>query len=235
MSHISLQQISKLFSAGGETVEALKNVDLEIEKGEFIAVVGPSGSGKSTLLHLIGGLDRQTSGELFVDEKPLDSLKDHELSKYRSRQIGFIFQDFHLQQNLTITENVEVPLMFANNKIRREATLEKKAHELLGTVGLKERLNHRPNQISGGQKQRVAIARALINKPKIVLADEPTGNLDSVTAKKIITLLKRLHKEKDVTMIVVTHDREIAKYADRIIEIKDGKLVEQNKFSKFTR
>jgi putative ABC transport system ATP-binding protein len=232
---IKLHQISKIFSAGGETVQALNNVNLEIEKGEFVAIVGPSGSGKSTLLHLIGGLDKPSEGEITVGGIALDSLKDRELSRYRSRQVGFIFQDFHLQPNLTITENVEVPLMFADTNIRKEATLEKKARELLATVGLKDRLHHKPNQVSGGQKQRVAIARALINRPKIVLADEPTGNLDSVTAKKIITLLKRLHKEKDVTMIVVTHDREIARYAERIIEIKDGKLIEQNSFSRFTR
>ena len=235
MPIIKLHQISKIFSAGGETVQALNNVNLEIEKGEFVAIVGPSGSGKSTLLHLIGGLDKPSEGEITVGGIALDSLKDRELSRYRSRQVGFIFQDFHLQPNLTITENVEVPLMFADTNIRKEATLEKKARELLATVGLKDRLHHKPNQVSGGQKQRVAIARALINRPKIVLADEPTGNLDSVTAKKIITLLKRLHKEKDVTMIVVTHDREIARYAERIIEIKDGKLIEQNSFSRFTR
>jgi len=164
----------------------------------------------------------------------LGLMNDRQISRYRNREIGFVFQDFHLQPHLNIVENVEIPLMFSGFRKRKESTMAKKAKELLSSIGLKDRLAHRPTEISGGQKQRVAIARALINKPKIILADEPTGNLDSVTGKKIITLLKRLHHDNAVTMVVVTHDREIARYAERIIEIKDGRLVEQNKFDKFT-
>jgi len=234
MSFISLREVGKSYRTGDESVEALKNISLEINKGEFIVIVGPSGSGKSTLLHLIGGLDTASEGEVIVEGKLLTSLNDKKLSRYRNKEIGFIFQDFHLHKGLNLVENVEIPLMFSETKNRKETSMQKKAAEILSSVGLKSRLNHRPSQISGGQKQRVAIARALINNPKIVLADEPTGNLDSQTGKKIITLLKRLHKEKNITMLVVTHDREIAKHAERIIEIKDGRLIEKNHFDKFT-
>ncbi len=234
MTLISLENICKTYRTGGEAVDALKDISFEIKKGEFIVIVGPSGSGKSTLLHLMGGLDNPTSGLIKIDGKALSGRSDKQISRYRSREIGFIFQDFHLLPYLNVVENVEIPLMFSGSRIRKEATLERKAKELLASFGLNERLNHRPAEISGGQKQRVAIARALINKPKIILADEPTGNLDSQTGKKIIALLKRLHKEQDMTMVIVTHDREIAKNAERIIEIKDGRLVERNKFEKFT-
>jgi putative ABC transport system ATP-binding protein len=234
VSLIKLNQVGKIFRIGDEEIAALKSVSLEIEKGEFVAVVGPSGSGKSTLLHLIGGLDKPTYGEVEIDGVLLNKMRDRKLSRYRNSKIGFVFQDFHLQDYLTVIENVQIPLMFAKRRIRREATLQKKAEELLESVGLSERRNHRPNQISGGQKQRVAIARALINKPKIILADEPTGNLDSVTGGTIIKLLKKIHEKNGVTIVVVTHDREIARYADRIIEIKDGELIEKNGFAKFT-
>ena len=234
MTLISLKNVGKIYTAGSEHIEALKDISLGIAEGEFVVIVGPSGSGKSTLLHLIGGLDSPTSGEIKVDGRTLGQMNDRQISRYRNREIGFVFQDFHLQPHLNIVENVEIPLMFSGSRKRKEATMAKKAKELLSSIGLKDRLAHRPSEISGGQKQRVAIARALINKPKIVLADEPTGNLDSVTGKKIITLLKRLHRDNAVTMVVVTHDREIARYAERIIEIKDGRLVEQNKFNKFT-
>jgi putative ABC transport system ATP-binding protein len=234
MPLISLRNIGKTYKTGDESVEALKDITLDIDAGEFVVIVGPSGSGKSTLLHLIGGLDSPTAGEIRVDGRLLDRMNDRQISRYRNHEIGFIFQDFHLQPHLDIVENVEIPLMFSGSRKRKEATIAKKARDLLVSIGLKDRLSHRPSEISGGQKQRVAIARALINKPKIILADEPTGNLDSVTGKKTITLLKRLHKENAVTMIVVTHDREIANYAERIVEIKDGRLIEQNKFDKFT-
>jgi putative ABC transport system ATP-binding protein len=234
MTFISLKNVDKTYRSGDESVEALKDVSLEIEKGEFIAIVGPSGSGKSTLLHLIGGLDSASTGEVIVDGKPLNSLNDKRLSRYRNREIGFIFQEFHLQNGLNLVENVEIPLMFAGTKNRKETSMQKKAEEILSSVGLNNRFRHRPSEISGGQKQRVAVARALINNPKIILADEPTGNLDSQTGKKIITLLKRLHKEKKITMLVVTHDREIARHAERIVEIKDGRIIEKNGFDKFT-
>jgi putative ABC transport system ATP-binding protein len=231
---IKLNQVGKIYRVGEEEILALKSIDLEINKGEFVVIVGPSGSGKSTLLHLIGGLDKPTHGEISVDGAIINKMRDRELSRYRNGKIGFIFQDFHLQNYLNIVENVEIPLMFSKSKIRKESTIQKKAREILISIGLKERLNHHPNQISGGQKQRVAIARALINDPKIILADEPTGNLDSATGGKIIKLLKRIHKEKGVTVVVVTHDRDIAKHADRIVEIRDGQLIERNRFEKFT-
>lgn len=231
---IELQNIQKIYKTGDETVTALKNINLNIDDGEFVAIVGPSGSGKSTLLHLIGGLDKPSDGNIIVDGKNLRKLKDKDLSRYRNKEIGFVFQDFHLQSHLTLLENVEIPLMFASGKRRKEATMQKKAKELLQLVDIGDRMNHRPSEISGGQKQRTAIARAIINKPNILLADEPTGNLDSVTGKSIIDLLKMLHKKEKMTVIVVTHDREIAKFAERIVEIKDGLLIESTSFKKFT-
>lgn len=231
---IHLQKVGKEYRVGTEHVHALKEIDLTIGEGEFVAIVGPSGSGKSTLLHLIGGLDTPTDGTVRVNKKNLQTLNDKALSRFRNKEIGFIFQEFHLQSNLSIVENVEMPLMFSDAKSKKEAVMQKKARGLLTVVGLEERLNHKPNEISGGQKQRVAIARALINNPRILLADEPTGNLDSITGKNIIHLLKDLHRKKNLTIVIVTHDREIAKAAERIIEIKDGLLIEKNSFEKFT-
>jgi putative ABC transport system ATP-binding protein len=222
---LQLTNVSKIYHVGDESIPALKNINLEIDDGEFVAIEGPSGSGKSTLLHLIGGLDTPTSGEIKVNRKIINGLKDRELSKYRNREIGFVFQDFQLQPGLNVLENVEVPLMFATGRKRREATIEKKSRELLKNVGLEDRLAHRPTEISGGQKQRAAIARALVNKPKILLADEPTGNLDSVTGRAIIGLLRHLHAKEKTTMVIVTHDRDIAKYADRMIHIRDGQII----------
>jgi putative ABC transport system ATP-binding protein len=232
---IELKNISRIYRVGDESITALKDISLKINDGEFIAIVGPSGSGKSTLLHLIGGLDKSTGGEILVDGKNIQKLKDRELSEYRNKKIGFVFQDFHLQPHLTLLENVEIPLLFAGGKKRKEAVMQKKAKELLELVDVGERMNHRPAEISGGQKQRTAIARAIINNPHILLADEPTGNLDSQTGNAIIALLKKLHQKEKMTVIVVTHDHEIAKNAGRIIEIKDGKLIESKRFEKFTR
>lgn len=229
---IEIKDVSKIYHVGNEEIEALSGVSLSIKEGEFVAIVGPSGSGKSTLLHLIAGLDKPSYGEVVVQKKNLALTPDSVLSKYRNRTIGFIFQEFHLLQHLSILENVKVPLMFASHE--EKASHQKKATELLEDLHLGDRLNHRPNEISGGQKQRVAIARALINTPKIILADEPTGNLDSVTGKAIIDLLKKVHKQKKLTLIIVTHDKEIAKAAQRVIEIKDGKLVTKNRPTRFT-
>lgn len=228
MSRIQLNNVSKTYTVGTEAIEALRNINLTIEKGEFLAIVGPSGSGKSTLLHLIGGLDTPTGGTITVDDQEIGALKDTPLSTYRSKKVGFIFQDFKLQPHLTTLENVRMPQLFSRAKRKQSAKA------MLEKVGLGKRLHHKPTEISGGQKQRVAIARALINKPDIIIADEPTGNLDSVTGKKIITLLKKIHKESGVTMIIVTHDQNIAKHAHRIVEIKDGKLKHKNDFTKFT-
>lgn len=227
MSRIQLNNVSKTYTVGTESIEALKNIDLTIKEGEFLAIVGPSGSGKSTLLHLIGGLDAPTKGTITIGKQEIGTLNDTDLSTYRSQKVGFIFQDFKLQPHLTALENVRMPQLFSRAKTKQspKAILEK--------VGLGKRLHHKPTEISGGQKQRVAIARALINKPDIIIADEPTGNLDSITGKKIIDLLKKIHKESGITMIIVTHDQNIAKHAHRIVEITDGKLKEKNNFKKF--
>jgi len=229
---IDLKNVRKIYRIGNEEVEALKGIDLSIDDGEFVAIVGPSGSGKSTLLHLIAGLDKPSEGEVMVQKKNILTSSDSVLSKYRNRTIGFIFQEFHLLAHLNILENVKVPLMFASRE--EKSSHQKKAREILEDLKLGDRLHHRPHEISGGQKQRVAIARALINNPKIILADEPTGNLDSVTGKSILDLLKKIHKQKKLTLIIVTHDREIAKAADRVIEIKDGKILTKNGPTKFT-
>lgn len=227
MSRIQLNNVSKTYTVGTTSVEALKNINLTIEEGEFLAIVGPSGSGKSTLLHLLGGLDAPTKGSITVDNEDIGKLKDTNLSTYRSQKVGFIFQDFKLQPHLTALENVRMPQLFSRAKEKQSP------QSILTKVGLSKRLHHKPNEISGGQKQRVAIARALINKPSIIIADEPTGNLDSVTGKKIIDLLKKIHKEEGVIMIIVTHDQNIAQHAHRIVEIKDGKLKEKNNFKRF--
>ena len=226
---INLTNVSKTYKVGNESIKALKDITLTIEKGEFLAIVGPSGSGKSTLLHLIGGLDAPTTGTITVEGEDIVKLKDKALSAYRNGKIGFIFQDFKLQQHLTALENVRMPQFFANKKPQKG--IAKKA---LKTVDVEDRKKHKPSELSGGQKQRVAIARALVNNPHIIIADEPTGNLDSTTGKTIVELLKKIHKENGSTLIIVTHDKNIAEYATRIIEIKDGKLIAKNNFNKFT-
>jgi len=230
---IQIKNLSKTYQVGDQLVPALKNVSLNIEDGEFLVIVGPSGSGKSTLMHLIGGLDQPSEGSIEIDGTDIANMKDKELSGFRNSKIGFIFQDFKLHPHLDILENVKVPLVFNRKKNYKTTTMERNAKKLLKEVGLNERVTHKPDQISGGQKQRVAIARALVNNPSVVLADEPMGDLDSLTGKKIIQLLKNFHVRKKVTMIVVTHDMSIAKYATRTVEIKDGRLVSRNKFKKF--
>lgn len=219
---ISIKKVSKQYKIGKEVVHALKEVDLDIYEGEILALVGPSGSGKSTLLHLIGGLDTPDEGEIRFGDIELHALKDKELSYYRNETIGFIFQFFNLQQYLNVKENVEVPLIFRgeNPDIR-----EKAAIEAVEAVGLKERIKHLPTQLSGGQMQRVAIARSLVNKPKIILADEPTGNLDRNTGIEIIELIRKINRELNTTVVIVTHDNFIASKADRIIKLSDGRIV----------
>lgn len=195
---------------------ALKEATINIEAGEFVAIVGPSGSGKSTLLQLIGGLDKPTKGQITVDNQKISRKNDNELSTYRNQKIGFIFQEFHLEQNLTVLENILLPTYFGKHKTYNP-------DELLTEVELLNKKNNKVKTLSGGQKQRVAIARAFINQPKIILADEPTGNLDEKTGQKIIKLLKKIHKKHRTTFLIATHDLNIAKVADRIIRIKDGK------------
>ena len=216
MSAIELRDVRKRYDTGGEVVEALSGVSLSVEPGEFVSVIGPSGSGKSTLLNLLGLLDTPTSGEVFVEGRPANDLTDTERTRARKESIGFVFQDFYLIPTLTAVENVTVPTIFGD-----DPTAERRARELLTTVGLGDRLDHRPTELSGGQKQRVAIARSLINTPRIVLADEPTGNLDTDTGTTILDELSRI-TDDGVAVIAVTHDELVTEYADRVIELVDG-------------
>ncbi|RLF77060.1 ABC transporter ATP-binding protein [Thermococci archaeon] len=204
-------------------VPALRGVDLKIYEGEFIAIVGPSGSGKTTLLNMLGLLDRPTAGQIYVDGMEVSSLNDNQLSEIRLRKIGFIFQYYNLMPILTALENVEMPMVLAGLPKKERI---KRAKELLKAVGLERFIRHKPNEMSGGQQQRVAIARALANNPSIVLADEPTGNLDTKTSEEIIKLLGRINREKGTTLVVVTHDPDIAEKAHRILQIRDGILKE---------
>lgn len=221
---IEVKNVSKVYKMGKETVTALNNVDLKIEDGEFVAIVGPSGSGKSTLMHLVGGLDTPTTGSVFVDGKDISKLKDKEMSRYRNRTIGFVFQAFNLENTQTALENVMMPLIFAGVSGRARIEKAKKALEM---VGLGDKMKHKPNEMSGGQRQRVSIARALVNEPQIIFADEPTGNLDSKNGALIMKLLEDLN-EKGYTIIMVTHNMEEAKKAKRLIRIKDGQVEEVN-------
>jgi putative ABC transport system ATP-binding protein len=204
---------------GEVTVAALKGISLRIAQGDFVAILGPSGSGKSTMLHVLGGLDKPEEGEVLIENISLYKLDDNKLTDMRLQKIGFVFQFFNLLPRLTALRNVELPLTLANLPERES---KEKAREMLELVGLGDRLTHRPTELSGGEQQRVAIARALINDPKIVLADEPTGNLDTTTGGEIVGLMKRLNKEKGQTFVVVTHDIGVAESADRIVFLKDG-------------
>lgn len=218
---IDIKNLTKTYRLGDETLHALDDVSCTIAAGEFVAITGPSGSGKSTLANIIGGLDRPTAGTIMVDGEDLSKERDKQLSDYRNRHIGFVFQSFNLQGTHTALENVMLPLVFARMK---PAERKARAKECLEMVGLGDRLRHKPTQLSGGQRQRVAIARALAVRPSIILADEPTGNLDSARGEEIMKLLRDLNKQ-GITLIVITHDLSIAKQADRVIQIKDGKIV----------
>ncbi|MEM4992160.1 ABC transporter ATP-binding protein [Priestia sp. SB1] len=217
---ISLEKINKQYTVGDEVVKALDNVSLEIEKGEFLAIVGPSGSGKSTLMNILGCLDIPTSGKYILDGITIEKAKENELSTIRNQKIGFIFQNFNLLTKLSAIENVELPLIYRGVK---QGERRKVATESLEKVGLGERVHHLPTKLSGGQQQRVAIARALAGNPPILLADEPTGALDSKTSKAIMELLKELNKQGH-TIVIITHDLEVANQAKRVVQIKDGKL-----------
>lgn len=219
---IELKNVSKEYKQGGREVHALRGVSLSIEKGDFLSVMGPSGSGKSTLLNLIGGLDQPSGGEIFIDGKALHGISDDELTLIRRRRVGFIFQFFNLLPILTAVENVSLPLLLEGAPF---AQVKPKAEELLGRVGLGARMEHRPEQLSGGEMQRVAIARALVSNPAVLLADEPTGNLDSHTSEEIFLLLKSLN-EQGQTIVMVTHDSRAAAYGSRIITLKDGAVSE---------
>jgi putative ABC transport system ATP-binding protein len=222
MEIIRTQNLVKDYNLGKIKVRALSGVDMQIHKGEFVAIMGPSGSGKSTLMHIIGCLDRPTEGEYFLDETLVSKMPKSSLAAVRNRKIGFVFQSFNLLPHLNILKNVELPLMYGGMSYSKR---RQKAKEILESVGLGDRLRHKPTELSGGQRQRVAIARAIVNDPSILLADEPTGNLDSQAGGDILEIFDQLHKQGN-TVIMVTHDKYIAQRADRIIRIMDGKIVD---------
>ena len=217
MELLRVENLSKSYGKGEAKVDALKNINLSIKKGEFIAIVGPSGSGKSTLLHLLGGVDKPTSGNVFINDINIYDLKEKDLAIFRRRNLGLIYQFYNLIPVLTVKENILLPAELDNRKIDKEYL-----EDLLKTLDLKERENHLPSELSGGQQQRTSIGRALINRPSIVLADEPTGNLDSKNSKEIVELLKVSVKKYNQTLIMITHDTNIALQADRVITIEDG-------------
>lgn len=217
---LKTEALTKIYGKGQNSVTALENVDLSVEQGEFLAIVGTSGSGKSTLLHMLGGLDRPTSGKVYVENKDIFSLKDEPLTIFRRRKIGFVFQAFNLVPTLNVYENIVFPIQLDGNTIDDTFT-----NEVISSLGLAEMLNRLPNQLSGGQQQRVAIARALATKPAIVLADEPTGNLDSKTSQDVLSLLKVTGQKYSQTIVMITHNEAIAQMADRIIRIEDGHII----------
>ena len=221
---IRTEHLSKVYRMGEIEVPALRDVSLEIEEGEFLAIVGPSGSGKSTLLNMLGCLDKPTSGAVFIGGVNTASLSENELAEIRREKIGFIFQQFNLIHSLTALENVSLPMFFAG--VNSDARI-KRAAELLAKVGLEKRMHHKPSELSGGQQQRVAIARALSNNPAVIIGDEPTGNVDSETGDAIMGILEGLNRNEGRTIIVVTHDTEIAAHAPRVIRMKDGRLLEE--------
>lgn len=222
MTILQTNGLKKYYGTGDTQVKALDGVDLSIEQGEFVAIVGTSGSGKSTLLHMLGGLDRPTAGTVTVDGKNIFALKDEELTIFRRRKIGFVFQAYNLVPVLSVWENIVLPIQLDGNKVDEDFV-----GEVVSTLGLEKKLRSLPNQLSGGQQQRVAIARALATKPAILLADEPTGNLDSKTSQDVLGLMKVTGQKFGQTMVMITHNEEIAQLADRIIRIEDGRIVER--------
>ncbi|WP_442602463.1 ABC transporter ATP-binding protein [Paenibacillus sp. KN14-4R] len=219
MEILKIEHLSKIYGTGESAVKALDDVSFSVQKGEFVAIIGPSGSGKSTLLHMLGGVDRPTGGRVYVQDTDMYALNETQLAIFRRRQIGLIYQFFNLIPVLTVEENITLPLLLDKQKVD-----QKQLDGLVNTLNLQHRLNHLPNQLSGGQQQRVSIGRALIGNPAIMLADEPTGNLDSKNSSEIVDLLKMLNKTYHQTLIVITHDERIALQADRIISIEDGRI-----------
>jgi putative ABC transport system ATP-binding protein len=221
---ISVRQLSKIYQVGEISVHALRGISLEIAAGEFVTVVGPSGSGKSTLMHILGCLDKPTSGEYLLEGKDVSKLSDDELSWIRNRQIGFVFQGFNLLARTSALENVELPLLYGGSGVS-PGERRKRAVDALAAVGLEERAAHHPNQLSGGQQQRVAIARALVNHPTILMADEPTGNLDSRTSIEVMDIFQELKEQRGITIVLITHEQQVAEYGSRIVTFKDGRIV----------
>lgn len=224
MEILRVEHLSKIYNTGENAIKAVDDISFSVEKGEFVAIVGASGSGKSTLLHLLGGVDRPTSGKVYIDNKDIYALNDEQLAIFRRRQIGLIYQFYNLIPILNVVENITLPCDLDNKEVNST-----RLNELLRTLNLENRKEHLPNQLSGGQQQRVSIGRALINNPAIILADEPTGNLDSKNSEEIVSLLKLSNREHKQTIIIITHDLEIAKEADRIIHLEDGKIVRDEK------
>lgn len=219
MEILRVEHLSKIYGKGENEVRALDDVSFSVEKGQFVAIIGPSGSGKSTLLHILGGVDRPTSGKVFLEGQDVFAQNEDQLAIFRRRQVGLIYQFYNLIPVLNVTENITLPVLMDGRKVNQE-----RLDDLLTTLALKGRENHLPNQLSGGQQQRVSIGRALMNSPAVVLADEPTGNLDSKNSQEIVDLLKLSNKQYGQTLIVITHDESIALQADRIITIEDGKI-----------
>ncbi len=224
-SIIQISDLKRDFALGNQIVKVLKGIDLNVNKNEYVALMGPSGSGKSTLMNLIGCLDTPTSGEYILNKKDVSKLTDDELAEIRNQEIGFVFQTFNLLPRSNALDNVSLPLVYAGMD---KSSRDKRATEVLDQVGLSDRMDHRPNQLSGGQRQRVAVARALVNKPSIILADEPTGNLDSKTSVEIMKLFDEIHRNGN-TIIVVTHEEDIAEHAERIIRLTDGVITSDEK------
>ena len=227
MELIKLRNLSKTYQIGHNEIEALKKVNLLIQNGEFVAIMGPSGSGKSTLMNLLGCLDKPSSGEYILDDNIINKLDSNKLAEIRNRKIGFVFQNFNLLARTTAMENVEIPLIYSGISYKER---QEKAIKKLNLVGLEDRIHHKPNQLSGGQQQRVAIARALVNEPVVVLADEPTGALDSKTGEEIMSIFHELNKS-GITIILVTHEIDIASHAKRIISFKDGIIIKEKETS----
>ena len=223
-SSISVEQLTKVYDLGEIQVRALRGVTVDIDQGEFVAVIGPSGSGKSTFMHILGCLDRPSSGRYVLDGNDVSRLSRNALAAVRNRKIGFVFQGFNLLSRTTALDNVELPLLYKGNGMRGKER-HRRAKEALESVGLSDRAGHHPNQLSGGQQQRVAIARALINEPAILLADEPTGNLDTRTSIEVMGIFQKLNTERGITVLLITHERDIAEYGTRIIAFRDGKIV----------
>jgi putative ABC transport system ATP-binding protein len=224
MPLIRIKELVKTYQVGDVAVRALRGVTLDVEAGEFVAVVGPSGSGKSTFMHILGCLDQPTSGEYWLEDRDVSRLNDDELSAIRNRQIGFVFQGFNLLARTSALENVELPLLYGPDKVA-VSERRRRARAALDAVGLADRAEHHPNQLSGGQQQRVAIARALLNNPSILFADEPTGNLDSRTSVEVMDIFQRLKDERGITIVLITHEQQVAEYGSRIITFKDGQIV----------